>query len=283
MGDTRLSIPELMTMKSQKRPITMLSIFDYQFAIYADRAGIDIMLVGDSLGNVMLGYENTLPVNMEEMLHHAKAVVRGRHRALVIADMPFLSYQCSVEEAISNAGMLIKEAGVDGVKVEGGSLVAPIVRAIVNAGIPVMGHVGLTPQTVNQMGGYRVQGRDMESARRVYQDAIAIQEAGAFVVALECIPSKLAALITSRLRVPTIGLGCGSCCDGQTLIGHDLLGMYDRHVGKFVKQYASIGTEIVDAFTRYKEDVLSKKFPEDRHTYAIDEDVIAQLVREEVG
>ena len=248
--------------------IVTVTAYDYFTAKFADRAGVDIILVGDSLGMVMLGYENTLPVTMEEVLHHTKAVTRCRPRAMVVADMPFLSYQIDVREAVVNAGRFVKEAGADAVKLEGGIQVIDAVRAVLRASIPVMGHVGLTPQSILKFGGYRVQGRGEEGGAAVMKDALALDEAGCFSMVLEGIPVALGAEITSAVRAATIGIGAGPECDGQVLVCHDLLGINDEISPKFVRRYASLGDEIQRAFEKFAEDVRSGAFPSDKESYS---------------
>ncbi|ACX52958.1 3-methyl-2-oxobutanoate hydroxymethyltransferase [Ammonifex degensii KC4] len=255
--------------KMEKRPITMLTAYDYSLARLVDEAGIDAILVGDSVGNVVLGYPNTLPVTMEEMLHHTRAVVRGVKRALVIGDMPFLSYQVSKEEAIRNAGRFLKEAGAEAVKLEGGEEIAPTVEALVKSGIPVMGHIGLTPQYVHQLGGYRVQGKEAAAARKLIRDAQALAEAGVFALVLECVPQEVAQEITASLPVPTIGIGAGPHCDGQVLVTHDLLGLYGGFTPKFVKRYANLVEEIKKALAAFREEVQNRVFPGPEHSFSM--------------
>ncbi|MGH9786414.1 MAG: 3-methyl-2-oxobutanoate hydroxymethyltransferase [Terriglobia bacterium] len=246
--------------------MTMLTAYDYPTALAMDKAGIDSILVGDSLGMVVLGYENTLPVTMEEMLHHARAVARGAKTALVIGDMPFMSYQVSVEEAVRNAGRFVQQAGMDAVKLEGGRERAEAVRAITGAGIPVMGHLGLTPQSVHQLGGFRAQGKTALAAKRLVEDAAILEQAGCFSLVLEAVPGRLAEMISQRLSIPTLGIGAGPGCDGQVLVTHDLLGLFDRFTPKFVKKYAELHNEMQRAFAEYIEDVETKRFPAQEHT-----------------
>ncbi len=253
--------------KEQKQPISVLTAYDYTTAVLVDRAGIDSILVGDSLGMVVLGYENTLPVTMEDMLHHCRAVARGANHALLIGDMPFLSYQVSVSEAIRNAGRFLQECGMDAVKLEGGCERFDAIQAIVQAGIPVMGHLGLTPQSVHRFGGFRPQGKTAEAAQRLLDDALCLEQAGCFSVVLESIPARLAALISSRLSIPTIGIGAGNGCDGQVLVLHDMLGLYDRLKPKFVKTYANLFPEVIAALQSYKEEVEQNAFPTAEHSY----------------
>jgi 3-methyl-2-oxobutanoate hydroxymethyltransferase len=252
--------------KERGEPITMLTAYDYPTALAMDQAGMDAILVGDSLGMVVLGYENTLPVTMEDMLHHARAVARGAQTALLIGDMPFMSYQVSVEEAVRNAGRFIQEAGMDAVKLEGGRERAEAVRAIVSAGIPVMGHLGLTPQSVHQLGGFRAQGKTAVAAQRLVEDASILEQAGCFSLVLEAVPARLAEMISRRLSIPTIGIGAGLGCDGQVLVAHDLLGLFDRFTPKFVRKYADLHGEMKRAFSEFIEDVETKRFPAPEHT-----------------
>ncbi len=256
----------IQAMKTRHEPISMLTAYDYPTALVMDQAGMEIILVGDSLGMVELGYESTLPVTMDEMIHHAKAVARGAKYALLVGDMPFMSYQASTADAVRNAGRFLQEAGMNAVKLEGGSERAETVRAIVNAGIPVMGHVGLTPQSVHQLGGFRPQGRDAAGAYKLLQDAQALQEAGCFSLVLESIPGRPAELVSQCLDIPTLGIGAGVGCDGQVLVTHDLLGLFERFTPKFVKQYANLAGEMRRAFTAYKTDVKSGAFPAAEHT-----------------
>jgi len=252
--------------KQHGEPISMLTAYDYPTSLALDQAGIDAILVGDSLGMVILGYENTLQVTMQDMLHHCRAVARGAKYALLIGDMPFMSYQVNIEEALRNAGRFLQEASMDAVKLEGGRERLEAIRAIVAAGIPVMGHLGLTPQSINQFGGFAPQGRNAKAARRIYEDALLLQEAGCFSMVLESIPARLAAMISRKLDIPTIGIGAGPGCDGQVLVTHDLLGLFDRFTPKFVKKYAALNQEIKTAFTKYHEEVKSKAFPAVEHT-----------------
>ncbi len=258
--------------KKRGEPITMLTAYDYPTAQAVDRAGIDSILVGDSLGMVVLGYENTLPVTMEDMLHHCKAVSRGAKCTLLIGDMPFMSYQVSADEALRNAGRFLQEAGMDAVKLEGGRERLDAVRAIVSAGIPVIGHLGLTPQSVHQFGGFRAQGKTAAAAQRLYEDAFMLQEAGCFGLVLEAIPGQLANLISSRLKIPTIGIGAGIGCDGQVLVTHDLLGLFDRFTPPFVKKYSDLHGEIAVALKAYNFDVEGHIFPGTEHTIEMSED-----------
>lgn len=263
--------------KQNGEKVTMLTAYDYSTAKLIDEAGIDSILVGDSLGNTMLGYEDTISVTMEDMIHHCACVARGAQNALVICDMPFLSYQTSVYDAVVNAGRLMKEGRAQAVKLEGGSNVAPQIRAITAAGIPVCAHLGLTPQSVNAFGGYKVQGKSEEAAKKLMEDALAVQEAGAFALVLECVPSKLAALITEKLDIVTIGIGAGKECDGQVLVYQDMLGMFTDYVPKFVKQFAQVGEVMKQAFRDYKQEVGEGTFPTAEHGYQMDDEVIDKL------
>ncbi len=252
--------------KERGEPITMLTGYDYPMALALDQAGIDAILVGDSLGMVVLGYDNTLPVTMEEMLHHCRAVARGAKTALLIGDMPFMSYQVSTEEAVRNAGRFLQEGGMEAVKLEGGGERANVVRAIVGAGIPVMGHLGLIPQSINMLGGFRPQGRSAESAEKLLQDAILLEEAGCFSLVLESVPGRLAEMVSKRISIPTIGIGAGVGCDGQVLVTHDLLGLFDRFTPKFVRKYANLHEEMENAFKAFIADVQEHNFPAKEHT-----------------
>jgi 3-methyl-2-oxobutanoate hydroxymethyltransferase len=256
--------------KERGEPISMLTAYDYPTALAMDQAGVDAILVGDSLAMVVLGYENTLPVTMEEMLHHSRAVARGARSALLIGDMPFMSYQVSVEEATRNAGRFLQQGGMDAVKLEGGRERVEAVHRIISAGIPVMGHIGLTPQSINQLGGFRAQGKTAIAARRLVEDALALEEAGCFSLVLESVPGRLAELISKKISIPTIGIGAGVGCDGQVLVTHDLLGLFDRFTPKFVKKYADFHHEMQRAFTDYIEDVETKRFPAQEHTVEMD-------------
>jgi 3-methyl-2-oxobutanoate hydroxymethyltransferase len=265
--------------KRRAEPITMLTAYDYATALAVDKAGIDSILVGDSLGMVVLGYENTLPVTMEDMLHHCKAVARGAKTALLVGDMPFMSYQVSVEQAVRNAGRFLQEAGMDAVKLEGGRERADAIRAITGAGIPVMGHLGLTPQSVHQLGGFRAQAKEAAAAKRLLEDALILQEAGCFAIVLESIPARLAELVSKQLEIPTIGIGAGVGCDGQVLVTHDLLGLFDRFTPSFVKKYANLHEVMFDAITAYKEDVDRQLFPAPEHTTDMKDEAWEAFVR----
>jgi len=266
--------------KERGEVITMLTAYDYPTALSMDKAGVDSILVGDSLAMVVLGYENTLPVTMEEMLHHCRAVARGAKTSLLVGDMPFMSYQVSVEEAVRNAGRFRQEGGMDAVKLEGGRERADAIRAITGAGIPVMGHIGLTPQSVNQLGGFRAQGKTAIAAKRLIEDALILEEAGCFSIVLESVPARLAELISKKLSIPTIGIGAGNGCDGQVLVTHDLLGLFDRFTPKFVKQYANFHNEMQRAFADYIEDVETKRFPAPEHTVEMKDEEWEALLKE---
>jgi 3-methyl-2-oxobutanoate hydroxymethyltransferase len=258
----------------------MLTGYDYPTALALDKAGIDVILVGDSLGMVVLGYENTLPVTMEDMLHHCRAVSRGASRALLIGDMPFMSYQASTEEAVRNAGRFLKEGGMQAVKLEGGRERQDAVRAILSAGIPVMGHLGLTPQSINQMGGFRPQARNATSAKCLFEDALLLEEAGCFSLVLESVPARLAEMLSKRLTIPTIGIGAGGGCDGQVLVTHDLLGLFDRFTPKFVRKYADLHGEMERAFTSFIADVEGRRFPAQEHTIDMPDDEWESFIKE---
>ncbi len=266
--------------KERGEPITMLTAYDYATALAADRAGIDSLLVGDSLGMVVLGYENTLAVTMEDMLHHCKAVARGAKTALLIGDMPFMSYQVSPTEAVRNAGRFLAEGGMDAVKLEGGREVATTVEAILNAGIPLVGHIGLTPQSIHKLGGYKAQGRTAAAARRLLEDALILEDAGCFALVLEAVPDRVAELISNKLVIPTIGIGAGPSCDGQVLVTHDLLGLFDRFTPRFVKKYADLHGEMLRAFDAYKKEVITHHFPGEEHTYSIPDEEWRALLDE---
>jgi len=267
--------------KERGEPISMLTAYDYPTALAMDQAGVDAILVGDSLGMVVLGYQNTLPVTMEEMLHHCRAVSRGAHAALLIGDMPFMSYQVSVEEAVRNAGRFLQKGGMDAVKLEGGRERLEVVRAISGAGIPVMGHLGLTPQSIHQLGGFRAQGKTALAAKRLVEEAVLLEQAGCFSLVLESVPSQLGEMISHKLSIPTIGIGAGPGCDGQVLVTHDLLGLFDRFTPKFVKKYASFREEMLGAFNAYIQDVNSRNFPAKEHTFEMSEEEWQALLREE--
>ncbi len=274
----KLTIPDIIQRKGGEK-LTMLTAYDASFARLLDDVGVDMILVGDSLGMVLLGYESTVPVTMDEMIHHATAVRRGTS-GFVVGDMPFLSYQTAISDTIKNAGRFFKEAGCDAVKLEGGPEVCDAVRALVRAGMPVMGHIGLTPQTAGSLGGYKVQGKDVESARKLLVDAQALEGAGVFAIVMECIPNRLAQVITEKVAVPTIGIGAGPSCDGQVLVTHDLLGMFDKFVPRFVRKYANLAPQIKDAVQSFTEEVKSGNFPDEKHSFTMQVDV-EQLVAED--
>ena len=262
-----ITITTLIDMKKRGEKIVMLTAYDYQIALLEDRAGIEIILVGDSLGMVVLGYDNTLPVTLEEVIHHLKAVSRARPRALLVGDLPFMSYQASVEDAVRNAGRLLKEGGAEAVKLEGGRRMANVIRAILDADIPVMGHIGLTPQSLHHFGGFKVQGKDPDSAEALIEEAKLLEEIGCFSIVLEGMPHGLAERITEGLTIPTIGIGAGSECDGQVLVVNDLLGVMEDFTPKFVKRYAELGKEMTRAISDYVDEVKQGKFPDREHSY----------------
>ncbi len=267
----RVTVPDIIAAKGHRK-LSMLTAYDYPTALWGDQSGVDMLLVGDSLAMVVLGHEDTLSVGMTEMLHHTRAVTRGSDRALVVADMPFMSYQLSVEKALYNAGLFLKEAKAQAVKLEGGQRVVPQIKAMVEAGIPVQGHLGLTPQSAAQFGGFKVQGKTAEAAKVLIEDAQALTEAGCFSIVLEAIPAPIAAMITEAIPIPTIGIGAGPSCDGQVLVIHDVLGLFDRFVPKFVKQYAKLGDTIRNALTAYREEVENGTFPGPEHTFCMKEE-----------
>ena len=275
--DKKLTIQDIVMMKQNGERVSMLTAYDASFAGLIDAAGIDMVLVGDSLGMVLLGYDSTIPVTMEEMLHHCRAASRGVKRAVLVGDMPFMSYQVSESEAIINAGRFLKEAGCDAVKLEGGTEVCDTVRAIVNAGISVMGHIGLTPQTASQLGGFKVQGKDADSARRLLQSARNLEAAGVFAVVLECIPAQLSEVITEAVAIPTIGIGAGKHCDGQVLVTHDMVGMFEKFIPSFVKQYVNLAPEIKKAVTAYHQEVKNGAFPSEEHSFTMQLDIQSLL------
>ncbi|AVQ39562.1 3-methyl-2-oxobutanoate hydroxymethyltransferase [Clostridium botulinum] len=273
----RNTVSTFQELKNKGEKITMLTAYDYSMAKLIDSSGINGILVGDSLGMVCLGYENTLSVTMEDMLHHTKAVVRGASNALVVGDMPFMSYQASTYDAVYNAGRFIKEAGAHAVKLEGGAAVEKEVKAIVKAQIPVMGHIGLTPQSVNMFGGFKVQGKNEKIAKKLIEDAKILENAGAFSIVLECIPEKLSKIISESISIPTIGIGAGKYCDGQILVYQDMLSMFSDFKPKFVKSFGNIGESIKNSVSQYIQEVKESKFPEEKHTFKIDDEVITKL------
>lgn len=276
MKTEKVTVSHFLKAKSKGEKIAMLTAYDYSTANLMDEAGVDSLLVGDSLGMVMLGYENTLQVTMADMLHHTKAVARGAKRALVIADMPFLSYHISIEESVRNAGSFI-QAGASAVKLEGATNVLPHIQAILAAQIPVVGHIGLTPQSVHMMGGFKVQGKSEEAAKKLIEEALLLEKTGVFAIVLECVPAPLATLISEKLNIPTIGIGAGAGCDGQVLVYQDMMGMYEALKPKFVKTYAHMGQAIKEAVVAYAEDVKSGHFPEEKHTFKMEDGLIDKL------
>jgi 3-methyl-2-oxobutanoate hydroxymethyltransferase len=264
---TKVTMPALAEMKRQGKPISALTAYDYATSRLVDEAGIDMILVGDSLGMVVQGKSSTIPVTMDEMIYHTEMVARAAQSAMVVGDMPFLSYQAGIDEAVRNAGRFLKEAGADCVKLEGGSSMSEVIRAIVNAGIPVVAHIGLTPQYIHMLGGFKVQGKDEAAREKLLADARAVQDAGAFSVVVEAVPSSLAKEITATLRIPTIGIGAGPDCDGQVLVIHDLLGLFDRFTPKFVKKYANLKEQALSAVQQYKKEVESGSFPTTEHSF----------------
>jgi 3-methyl-2-oxobutanoate hydroxymethyltransferase len=273
----KLLVSDLWEMKRQRKKITMITAYSYPQGLIVDEAGIDIILVGDSLGMVELGYKDTVPVTMDEMLSHTKAVTRGVKRAHVVGDMPFMSYNISIEQGVTNAGILYKDGLADSVKLEGGQDMAAVVRAIVKAGIPTFGHIGLTPQTAAMLGGFKVQGKSVDQAKRVVDDALALEDAGAFALILEAIPRQLAAIITQKVKIPTVGIGGGLDCDGQVLVLHDMVGLFRRFTPKFVKVYADVYAIQLDAVKKFIGDVQTATFPAEEHTFTMKEDVVDEL------
>jgi len=275
----KITINTLRDKKARQEPITFLTGYDYPFAVLEQKAGIDVILVGDSMGMVVFGYNSTLPVTMDLMIPHVKAVRLGAPEVYLVADMPYMSYQVSKSDAIRNGGRFMAECGCDAVKLEGGREMAETIRVMVDATIPVMGHIGLTPQSVAALGGYKAQGRDLATARRLIEDAAILEEAGVSSLLLEAVPPEVAAIITRRSAVPVFGIGAGPHCDGQVLVIHDMIGMFDRHTPKFVKKYKEIGAQIVEALEEFKKDVLSGAFPAKEHCYPMPEDVARELER----
>jgi 3-methyl-2-oxobutanoate hydroxymethyltransferase len=277
MERKKVTISDLQGMKRDGKKITMLTAYDYPMARLIDDAGIDSILVSNSLGMVVLGYDSTVPVTMDEMIHHSKAVRRGTRYAFLIGDMPFMSYQVSKEDAIRNAGRFMKEAGCDAVKLEGGYDVIEATEAIIASGIPVLGHLGLTPQSVSKLGGYKVQGKDASSAARILDEALRLEKSGCFAIVLECVPDMVAKIISEKLKIPTIGIGAGQYCDGQVLVTNDMVGLFDRFLPKFVKQYVRLAPQISEGLKRYIEDVRKGVFPGPEHSYTIKEEEIKKL------
>lgn len=277
MERRKIMIPDLAARKREGRPITMLTAYDYPMARLVDDAGIDMILVGDSLGMVVLGYDSTVPVTMDEMIHHSKAVRRGTKYAFLVGDMPFGSYQVSKEAAVVNAMRFMKEAGCDAIKLEGGDEVIDATIAIVNAGIPVLGHLGLTPQTISKLGGFKIPGKTAEAARHLIDQALRLERAGCFGVVLECVPDKVAKIVTEKLSIPTIGIGAGKYCDGQVLVLNDMVGLFDRFVPKFVKQYVKLSHSISEGLKKYKEEVEKRAYPGDEHIFTIKDEELKKL------
>lgn len=275
--EDKVTVNTLSEMKKRKKKITMLTAYDFATAQMIDQAGVDIILVGDSLGMVVLGYDNTLPVTMDEMIHHTKPVARAVKRAMVIGDMPFMSYQISIEDALFNAGRFLKEAGAHAVKLEGGEEMAETIEEIIKIGIPVQGHLGLTPQSIHAFGGLKARGKSIEQAKKLIVDAKILDEIGVFSIVLECVPAKLARIITRQVSCPTIGIGAGVDCDGQVLVTQDLLGMFPKFVPKFVKQYVNLSKDIEKALKNYVKEVQKAAFPGEEHTYSIDDEIIKEL------
>lgn len=276
---TKFTLPQLLEMKQSGQKITMITAYDYPTGVWAERAAIDIVLVGDSMAMTVLGYSTTLPATMAELIAHSQAVTRGCKNSFVLGDMPYMSYQPSIEMAVQNAGRFMSEGACDGIKLEGGITMADRVEAIVNAGIPVMGHLGLTPQSMSMLGGFKVQGKDALMARRIIDDAKVLEEAGAFSILLECVPSKVSKLITERAEIPIISIGAGPDCDGQLLIFHDMFGLYPAFTPKFAKQYADVGETIVQGLKRYAEEVREGLFPEPKHGFTIPDQQYEELLK----
>ncbi|WP_128894406.1 3-methyl-2-oxobutanoate hydroxymethyltransferase [Longirhabdus pacifica] len=272
-----ISIVDLKKMKEDKKPITMVTAYDYPSALCCEEAGVDIVFVGDTVGMVVLGYDSTIPVTLDEILHHTKAVTRGAKNSFVLADMPFLTYHGSIDVTLQNAGRLMQEGGAKAVKMEGGTEICHSVKACVQAGIPVMGHIGLTPQAVNQIGGFKIQGRSLEQAQKLIDDAKALEQAGAFAIVLEMVPEELAQLISEQVTIPTIGIGAGRGCDGQVLVYHDLLQYASPLKAKFLKTYANIGDTIVEAISTFKNEVQNRQFPAEDNVFHMNEEVIERL------
>jgi len=277
MARQKVTIQDVQKAKDDKRKLVMITAYDYPFGLMADEAEVDIVLVGDSLGMVVMGLQGTTEVTMENMIHHTRAVMRGCKTCLVVGDMPFMSYNISIPEAIANAGRLMKEGGCDVIKLEGGVHFAPTVEAIVKAGIPVQGHIGLTPQTASALGGFKMQGKNAAAAKQIIDDARALEQAGAFSIILEAVPAPLGKLVAESVRVPVIGIGAGPDVDGQVLVTHDMVGLFDRFVPKFVKQYTKIRPVVLDALSQYKQEVLEVKFPGPEHSFKMPDETLAEL------
>ncbi len=277
MGDKKVTIQDIKQAKKDHRKLVMLTAYDYPFGLMADEAGIDIVLVGDSLGMVVMGLDGTVAVTMDQMIHHIKAVVRGCKHPLIVGDMPFMSYNTSIRDAIINAGRMMKEGGCDVIKLEGGIDFVPTIEAIVKAGIPVQGHIGLTPQTASALGGFKMQGKDARAARRIIDDAIAIEDAGVFSIILEAVPAPLGKIIAESVNIPVIGIGAGSDVDGQVLVTHDMIGLFDKFIPKFVKQYTKIRPVIIEAMEAYKKEVINGSFPTMEHSFNMPDKTIDEL------
>jgi 3-methyl-2-oxobutanoate hydroxymethyltransferase len=277
MGDKKVTVLDVQQAKKEGRKLTMLTAYDYPLGLMAAESGVDIVLVGDSLGMVVMGLQGTVEVTMEDMIHHIKAVVRGCQGPLIVGDMPFMSYNTSIREAIINAGRLMKEGGCDVVKLEGGVDFAPTIESIVKAGIPVQGHIGLTPQTASALGGFKMQGKDAAAAKQIIDDAKALEDAGVFSMILEAVPAPLGRLVAEAVKVPVIGIGAGPDVDGQVLVFHDVVGLFDRFVPKFVKQYTNVRKIIIEALKEYNQDVLSGKFPGPEHSFKMPDEALEQL------
>jgi len=277
VGKSKVTVKDVQKAKEEGRKLVMLTAYDYPFGLMADEAGVDIVLVGDSLGMVVMGLDGTVAVTMENMIHHIRAVVRGCKTPLVVGDMPFMSYNASIREAIINAGRLMKEGGCDVIKMEGGVDFAPTVEAIVKAGIPVQGHIGLTPQTASALGGFVMQGKNAEAAKKIIEDAKALEDAGVFSMIIEAVPAPLAALAAKAVKVPVIGIGAGADVDGQVLVTHDMVGLFDKFIPKFVKQYTRIRPIIIDAIKAYKEDVTESQFPAPEHSFKMPDEALEAL------
>ena len=277
MNDQKITILDIQKAKQDGRKLVMVTAYDYPFGLMASEAGVDIVLVGDSLGMVVMGLDGTVEVTMEHMIHHIRAVSRGCKGPLIIGDMPFMSYNTSIREAIHNAGRLMKEGGCDAVKLEGGVDFAPTVEAIIKAGIPVQGHIGLTPQTASALGGFKMQGRDAAAAKQIIEDARALENAGVFSIILEAVPAPLGKLVAASVQVPVVGIGAGKDVDGQVLVTHDMVGLFDKFIPKFVKQYAQIRTVILEALEEYKKDVVNENFPGPEHSFKMPDAALAEL------
>jgi 3-methyl-2-oxobutanoate hydroxymethyltransferase len=281
MSTKRFTTLDFLEMKRRNEKITMVTAYDYPTAELVDEAGVEFILVGDSLGMVVLGYKDTLAVTLDDMIHHGKAVTRGTQKAFVVIDMPFLTYEVNSEDALRNAGRIIQETGAQGVKLEGGLEIVQAVKSITGAGIPVVGHLGLTPQSAGQLGGFKVQGKDPKAAKKMLEDSLALEDAGAFSLVLECVPWQLAKAITERLSIPVIGIGAGKHCDGQVLVYHDVMGLYTGKRPKFAKQYADARNEMLKGVTSYISEVRESSFPEEKHSFTMDEEVLAAVLEKQ--